>query len=1102
MSSVKTTQLDGDVSVGRNTSIGGNITIQGGGHVKGTLVIDGWLDAKNIKGSNKGIFTTAEKLREAYPRPHDGWWAIVGNTIPSPIYVGDGGEWVATGESGGTPTLEDTNGTLQQAIDDAKNKANEAKKVIEDMVKELPIAQEAGDSATKVMSQKAVTSLIPTYDASKSGNTYESLSECLTSLNQSLSSEQKKVVKQITFIRNNESVTCFRKSSDWSVDPDFWIELNENKQVDREAFEFEHDLGFTNGVKNVGQNTRIVGYNGVSVSKPFRAFKGDKISFFVVGSATRASLVKSVGDDDYEVLVDFGRNYGEQKVSYVFSEDVTVRIATPTNRISEIEYKTDLENYVKDRNSNFENQLEIVDNKIASYYSIESASRDKDYLGRPVLANTWYSFTHSCQDIYGLYVQAIGKGQLQVGKVDISKTPYTVTDLHISFDLKAGRNTLMFDNPVSLSDTEYISIKSNEPVLRMADGNPGYGVILEGAESVGDPRYNSCQYSLIYNKTKDYNEIVDLLDKKVSACVDTLKLRPVNSNLLTRVGRADFKSPFLYIPIRTRTFPINSSKFTNAVEFFYISIYLFDENKEKIASFSNGNNNDFRVVDVSKHPHARYYQFYITLGSKIDYAFYVDGSIELSMTDIEYLRYSSISTSTIMTKDDRRRIAFAVRKNIDGDGADRRDLGILHISDSHSVTHQLVLASKIAKENSDIQAIINTGDLVGTTFGNSRVDALENVFKAMNMCGKPTFLVIGNHDRGNTTSVMQGASLKEVHDYFIKPIHDAGHLTDQEYVEGECYYYHDFKEKGVRLIVLNQYDNDDLEENEYWEAIDYDPSLEKMGFKTSYTYDESNPLKLNCGYYTKHSFKLKKSVSIPQTGVYRSVTGEPTFRVHTGSIFYSEKQLNWFCKTLLSTPANYKVVVAIHTPVGGNMKVQNEKFSELIGQGQTGADVSLSCLETDIIQDILKAFNEKQNFSENVKFKDVSGNNGKAAYLNTKTDGSGGKYAYTIACDFSKASNAQFLCFIGGHIHWDTIYKDENYGFNSIHCIGACNTAGGGSQGGTPVAATWNEDSEYAFNVIGFGKPNTPTMKEIRMVRVGNTLTNSGKIFDFVKIEG
>ncbi len=160
MSSVKTTQLDGDVSVGRNTSIGGNATIQGDGRVKGTFVIDGWLDAKNIKGPNKGIFTTVEKLREAFPRPHDGWWAIVGKSLPSPIYVGDGGAWVATGESGGTPMLEDANGALQQAIDDAKSKANEAKKVIENMVKELPIAQEAGDSVTKVMSQKAVTEAI------------------------------------------------------------------------------------------------------------------------------------------------------------------------------------------------------------------------------------------------------------------------------------------------------------------------------------------------------------------------------------------------------------------------------------------------------------------------------------------------------------------------------------------------------------------------------------------------------------------------------------------------------------------------------------------------------------------------------------------------------------------------------------------------------------------------------------------------------------------------------------------------------------------------------------------------------------------------------
>lgn len=106
MSSVKTTQLDGDVSVGRNTSIGGNATIQGNTHIKGNCKVDGWLEAKNVKSANKGLFTTVEKLREAYPRPHDGWWAIVGRSLPAPIYVADGGAWVATGENGGNPTVD------------------------------------------------------------------------------------------------------------------------------------------------------------------------------------------------------------------------------------------------------------------------------------------------------------------------------------------------------------------------------------------------------------------------------------------------------------------------------------------------------------------------------------------------------------------------------------------------------------------------------------------------------------------------------------------------------------------------------------------------------------------------------------------------------------------------------------------------------------------------------------------------------------------------------------------------------------------------------------------------------------------------------------
>lgn len=131
MSSIKTTQIDGDVSVGRNVAIGGGATVQGNSQFKGSVKVEGWLDAKNIKGANKGIFTSVEKLKEAYPFPHDGWWAIVSKSLPGPIYVGDGGEWVATGEEGGNPTIDSEQ--YNEAVAELQGDMNLLKKSVADI---------------------------------------------------------------------------------------------------------------------------------------------------------------------------------------------------------------------------------------------------------------------------------------------------------------------------------------------------------------------------------------------------------------------------------------------------------------------------------------------------------------------------------------------------------------------------------------------------------------------------------------------------------------------------------------------------------------------------------------------------------------------------------------------------------------------------------------------------------------------------------------------------------------------------------------------------------------------------------------------------------
>lgn len=99
--SIRNTQLDGDVSIGRNVALGGDALVQGYSTIKKDLTVEGWLHAKNINSCDKGLFSTLADLQEAYPNPHDGWWAIIGDTVPGEIYEAKDGEWVATGEIGG-----------------------------------------------------------------------------------------------------------------------------------------------------------------------------------------------------------------------------------------------------------------------------------------------------------------------------------------------------------------------------------------------------------------------------------------------------------------------------------------------------------------------------------------------------------------------------------------------------------------------------------------------------------------------------------------------------------------------------------------------------------------------------------------------------------------------------------------------------------------------------------------------------------------------------------------------------------------------------------------------------------------------------------------
>ncbi|WP_195360688.1 hypothetical protein [Phocaeicola massiliensis] len=68
---------------------------------------------------SKGLYPTIEALKAAIPSPVVGDWAIVGKTIPGPIFHCETkGVWSATGMNGGGGSIDLSGYVIAEEIDD------------------------------------------------------------------------------------------------------------------------------------------------------------------------------------------------------------------------------------------------------------------------------------------------------------------------------------------------------------------------------------------------------------------------------------------------------------------------------------------------------------------------------------------------------------------------------------------------------------------------------------------------------------------------------------------------------------------------------------------------------------------------------------------------------------------------------------------------------------------------------------------------------------------------------------------------------------------------------------------------------------------------
>lgn len=104
--------IEEEVTLARNVHVGGNVAVNGDIRIAHDLKVEGRVFADNICGPEKGLFRSPSHLRSVYPIPQDGWWALVGESVPGTVYIARNGEWTS-GLSGAPSTNSPDKGLFE-----------------------------------------------------------------------------------------------------------------------------------------------------------------------------------------------------------------------------------------------------------------------------------------------------------------------------------------------------------------------------------------------------------------------------------------------------------------------------------------------------------------------------------------------------------------------------------------------------------------------------------------------------------------------------------------------------------------------------------------------------------------------------------------------------------------------------------------------------------------------------------------------------------------------------------------------------------------------------------------------------------------------------
>jgi hypothetical protein len=346
-------------------------------------------------------------------------------------------------------------------------------------------------------------------------------------------------------------------------------------------------------------------------------------------------------------------------------------------------------------------------------------------------------------------------------------------------------------------------------------------------------------------------------------------------------------------------------------------------------------------------------------------------------------------------------------------------LVFLHISDTHqnktcsknAITALNMLSTRGVNKGNNARFLIHTGDIKTTNY----LSDFSYWVNARSNANKPVYHVVGNHDCGLDNKVSTSGSDEQVYASNTEPFIEEWDLTTANsgtpHPNGKNYYFKDFSDEKVRLIVLYEYEHD----------------------------MEVNPVDSSLLKYSR---------------VYRA---------------FRQEQIDWLIESLMTTPSGWGVMIAKH-----QMEYADDNDNTFNSYFLRGRGVQYTYVGS-ILPDIVQAFIDKSVLNQ--------------SYQQT------GAVVTTLRAEADFSNNgAEFICYLSGHTHLDSIHYLRDYPKQLELTIGCDNTNYTHNSDMAQVAGTKTED---VINVCAVDR----NRGYIYIVRIGSDMSYTGQRRDILSIK-